>query len=416
MSARSHAHYVSSSGTKSKKRLACSSYDDKGKNVKIKKIEESKQKLKSFEEKRSSQKRSNSQPLPFGNCVGVSERFRKCGRVGEGTYGVVYKAEDRQKAGDFVALKRCLAHHEAAAGFPLTALREIQSLRLLQGHANVVSLRTDISMVAVSKNDVFLVFEYVEHDLADLLDHHYNRNDRRKMRMKITKRKGKSPFQESHVKTLLKQLLSAVECIHAHRLIHRDIKMPNLLYSSTGNMKLADFGLSRSLPAQKASDEGYHMTPNVVSLWYRPPELLLGSRIYNQSIDLWSAGCCFVELLQGFPLWTGKTESEQIDKIFSSLGYPMVETWPNVLEMPSVKEGKVSLHSSPKASGSSMPLLDSFSYLSSSGLLLLTQLLHYDASHQRWTAEQALESAYFTSDPRPTPTSEMPKFQSLHTK
>jgi serine/threonine protein kinase len=369
--------------------------------------------------------------------VHVFPSSKKVGRVGEGTYGVVYKAENREKPGDFVALKRCIPHHEATDGFPLTALREINSLRLLQHHPHVISLRTDIGMVAVSKNDVFLVFEYCEHEIAQILDHHYQKHQQHKHHhhqhsSSHHKSLYTSPsfgnhsmwraFQEPHVKTLMKQLLSALDCMHSHRLIHRDLKMSNLLYTASGNLKLADFGLSRALPASNkiVDDGGYHLTPNVVSLWYRPPELLLGSKTYNQSIDLWGAGCIFAELLLGYPLWSAKTEAEQIQMIFSGLGVPTAHRWPRVMEMPLVQQGTVSLQPSSikksAAATSNMPLLDSFSYLSSSGLLLLTHLLHYDANHDRWTAAQALESTYFSSDPLPTPPSEMPKFRSLHSK
>jgi len=361
--------------------------------------------------------------LPLGACVGASQRFRKVSRVGEGTYGVVYKAEDREHPGDYVALKRCIPHHQASDGFPLTALREIQSLRMLQHHPNVISLRTDIGMVAVSTNDTFLVFEYCEHDLAKLLDYHYT-----KQRNPKGARGGgrgiyasigppKSPFREANVKTLLQQLLSALACMHEHRLIHRDIKVSNLLYTDTGNLKLADLGLSRSLPPTEAEDDGFLMTANVVSLWYRPPELLLGSKRYSQSIDVWGAGCVFAELLKGYPLWACKTETDQIKTIFSSLGPPSTATWPNYVNMPKVKQGHVGNSLlDPSAGGgtastTSMPLLDSFSFLSTSGLLLLTQLLSYDATNHRLTAAQALESTYFTSDPPPTPPESMPKFR-----
>ena len=362
-------------------------------------------------------KRKEKEALPFGVCVGVSQRFRKVCRVGEGTYGVVYKAEDREHPGDYVALKRCIPHHQASDGFPVTALREIQSLRLLHGHPHIISLRTDIHMVAVSKNDIFLVFEYCEHDLAQLLDYHYQkqRNPRAKggLYAATAKHNPKSPFREANVKTLLQQLLSALDCMHDHRLIHRDIKVSNLLYTASGNLKLADFGLSRSLPAVKAEDGGYNMTPNVVSLWYRPPELLLGSKSYNQSIDIWGAGCVFAELLQGYPLWGCKTEADQIQTIFSDLGPPSAATWPSFADMPKIQQGTVSLaqQRGGKVKASSMPLLDSFSFLSTSGLMLLTHLLSYDANHQRLTAAQALKSGYFASEPLPTPPKAMPKFR-----
>ncbi|CAB9518642.1 Mitogen-activated protein kinase HOG1 (Fragment) [Seminavis robusta] len=370
--------------------------------------------------KAESKEKPSSASLPVGSCVGVSERFKKICRIGEGTYGIVYKAEDRQNPGDFVALKRCIPHHEGTDGYPMTALREILSLRLLQQHPNVVTLRTDIGMVAVSKSDNYLVFEYCEHELAQLLDFHYTKQrNPRNTKGGIfggSNNNPKSPFTEANVKTLMTHLLSALECMHDHRLIHRDIKVSNLLYSASGHLKLADFGLSRSLPSQEPlQDGGYHLTPNVVSLWYRPPELLLGSKTYSQAIDMWGAGCVFAELLLGYPLWSGKSESEQMEAIFSTVGPPSVESWPNLLTMPLIQDGSVKLEKYAKVRTSSMPLLDSFSYLATSGLMLLANLLHYDANGKRLTASQALQSSYFASEPLPTPPAEMPKFKSLHT-
>lgn len=408
--------------------------------------EHSKQKKESSKKSSSSKSDGKKSPtviqtLGKGNCISVSERFRKVGRIGQGTYGVVYKAEDRQTPGDFVALKRCIPHHTDSEGFPITTIREIQALRILQDHPNVISLRIDIGMVAISKHDIpYLVLEYADHDLAQLMDHHYTKTHQHAKRQRKSQfhslggnqHKIEGPFREAHIKTLMQQLFSAIECLHEHRLIHRDIKVSNLLYTHRGQLKLADFGLSRSLLAETELDPkwgGYHMTQHVVSLWYRPPELLLGSECYNQSIDLWGAGCVMAELLQGFPLFGNcKSEGETIEAIFASLGTPTVESLPNLMDMPLIKLGLISLsgpspsfawneRKSKKSSHNNMMLLlDSFSYLSTSGLLLLTHLLHYDANNSRLTAKQALESAYFTSQPLPTPPSEMPKFASLHSE
>jgi hypothetical protein len=218
----------------------------------------------------------NTNNLSTGACENVSQRYEKVGRVGQGTYGVVYKARDKIKGG-YVALKRCLPHHESSDGFPLTTLREIHALRVCSQHEHIVSL---LQVSVSSSNGVFLVFEYCTHDLAQLIDAYYPKH-------------RKSPFQQSHVKTLLQQLLSALEFVHSHYLLHRDVKLSNLLYTSDGQLKLADFGLSRH--------SGGRLTPNVVSLWYRAPELILmkDNGGYTSTIDLWAVGCVFGELLQG---------------------------------------------------------------------------------------------------------------------
>lgn len=302
-----------------------------------------------------------------GACESVGERYEKVGRVGQGTYGVVYKARDRE-TGEYVALKRCIPHHESSDGFPLTTLRELHALKVCSRHPNVVELLT----VAVSTSGVFLVFEYCPQDVAQILDRYY------------PKYKA-SPFDGAQVKVLMKQLLSALEFCHQHSLLHRDMKPSNLLYDGSGTLKLADFGLSRHVSNR--------LTPNVVSLWYRAPELLLqqGHSSYGFAIDLWAVGCVFGELLQGFPLLDGSNETEQVEKLSACLGQPPYGDIPSV--MPSKK--------------SSYDLWDRFEYLSADGLSLLTKLMEY-RPRNRWTATQALASAYFTSTPLPA--TRMPKF------
>jgi serine/threonine protein kinase len=227
----------------------------------------------------------------------------------------------------------------------------------------------------------------------------YAAEQRHRKRVYHHGRQTQSPFMEDHVKTLTKQLLSAVEWCHRHFLIHRDIKPSNLLYTSNGVLKLCDFGLSRHCSGRV---DRQLLTPNVVSLWYRAPELLFkrarGSTAssYSFPIDLFAIGCVFCELLQGFPLLDGKTEMEQIDKLMQCLGQPPTRLYE--YRPPTLRSSNFSA------------LWDRFEYLSTEGLTLMTRLLEYD-SLQRWTANQALESAYFRL--RPLPATKMPSLREL---
>lgn len=310
--------------------------------------------------------------ITFGNCIHVSDRYEKVGRIGEGTYGVVYKAKDKTN-GSFVALKRCIPHHESSDGFPITTLREIHALRTCGAHPNIVQLHT----VAVSRSGVFLVFEYCRYDLACLLDKHYRTH-------------RNSPFRLDAVKTLLQQLLSALAYIHARHLVHRDLKVSNLLYHQ-GTLKLADFGLSRSIGRDSI------LTTKVASLWYRPIELLLGAVVYDQAIDLWPVGCIFGELLQGRPIMNGQTDIDQISLVFEWIGVP-----PNAGDYPLVKDGKITVPDK-----SQRRLLDTFSYLSNSGLQLMASMFELDPQ-KRVTASHALQSKFFEESPAPRPIEKMP--------
>lgn len=310
----------------------------------------------------------------YGRCSNVAEKFEKLGRIGEGTYGIVYKARDKI-TGKFVALKRCLPHHESSDGFPITTLREISTLRQCQAHANIVQLQE--VAVSSSRSGVFLVFEYCPHDLANIVDRFYGT-------------RKKSPFSESEVKRLMSQLLSALDFLHSRNLLHRDLKLSNMLYSEHGDLKLADFGLARThLPP---------MTPTVVSLWYRPPELLFGAKNYSFEIDMWGAGCAMAELLLGRPLWNGTSELEQVGKIMDVLGTPT-----GLSHLPLIRDGNIRLPENRRNQ-----LWDKFANLQ--GLSLLSSLLQYDPG-KRITAVDAQKSTYFTADPLPA--KRMPSFPSI---
>jgi len=187
-------------------------------------------------------------PVALGACRPVGS-YKKMYRIGQGTYGTVYRARDKA-SGKEVALKRVILHHEQADGFPITSVREINILKKLSaarsfdgGHPNIVELLEIV--VGRKREGVFLVFEYCEHDLSVLID-----NMQRK-------------FSESEVKCILKQLIGAVGYLHSHWIIHRDLKMSNILYNGRGQVKLADFGLARCF-----SDPLEPMTQPVVTLWF----------------------------------------------------------------------------------------------------------------------------------------------------
>ena len=200
-----------------------------------------------------------------GACASVQQRYERRDRVGEGTYGVIYRAWDRQLQ-RVVALKRLLPHNEAQDGFPLTSLREVSTLRLLRGHANVVTF-LDVA-VGARRDAVFLSLEFAEHgDLGSLLDDRSIRKGRKRL------------FDISQTKCLTKQLLLALRHCHERYVCHRDVKVANLLYTAEGRLKLCDFGLARIIPSIDRA-----LTQNVVTLWYRAPEVLLR---YDLGVPPW---------------------------------------------------------------------------------------------------------------------------------
>jgi len=268
-------------------------------------------------------------------------------------------------------------------GLPLTTLREIRILKSLKDmrHPNIVLLK---DVVVGSKADsMFLVFEYVAHDMARLLD------------------SMRTPFTISEVKCLVIQLLKAVAFLHDHWIIHRDIKLSNLLLSNNGEVKLADFGLARTFGSPPKP-----CTPKVVTLWYRAPELLLGNRNYTTAIDMWSVGCILGELLVHAPLLPGKTDIQQLDMIFQLLGTPTDKIWPGFSSLPSFKS--IKLPHQPYNN-----LKQKFPQLSQHGIDLLNRLLTYDPK-KRITAREALTHPFFAEKPLAKEPSMLPSFPELH--
>lgn len=236
--------------------------------------------------------------------------YRKTGNesvVGSGTYGKVYKAV-HVYTNDKVALKKIRMEGERD-GFPVTAIREIKLLQSLN-HPNVVELQE----VMVERNDCFMIFEYLSHDLTGLLNH------------------PSFTLTSAHKKHLAKQLFEGLDYLHKRGVLHRDIKAANILVSRDGELKLADFGLARFYNKNAKHKQDY--TNRVITIWYRSPELLLGETQYGASVDIWSAACVLVEIFTRHAIFPGDGgEINQLDKIYNVLGTPSRAEWPGMVEL-----------------------------------------------------------------------------------
>ncbi|CAH9119559.1 unnamed protein product [Cuscuta epithymum] len=300
--------------------------------------------------------------------------FQKLDKIGQGTYSNVYKARDLV-SGKIVALKKVRFDNLEAESVKFMA-REILVLRKLD-HPNVIKLQGLVT--SRMSSSLYLVFEYMEHDLAGLAATHGVK------------------FTHPQVKCYMKQLLSGLEHCHNNGVLHRDIKGSNLLIDDDGILKIADFGLASFYNPETKQP----MTSRVVTLWYRPPELLLGATYYGVGVDLWSAGCILAELLLGKPIMPGRTEVEQLHKIFKLCGSPSEEYWkksklPNATifkpQQPYKRCTKEIFKDFPP---SSLPLVET--------------LLAIDPN-ERGTATAALHSEFFTSEPYACEPSSLPKY------
>jgi len=314
------------------------------------------------------------------------EVYEKVEQVGEGTYGQVYKARNKE-TGEIVALKRVRMDNEKE-GFPVTAIREIKILKVLN-HKNIVQLKEIVTSKASEynhgKGSIYMVMEFSDHDLTGLTD-------------------AGTRFTTPQIKCYMKQLLEGLAYCHKNRVLHRDIKGSNLLINNEGQLKLADFGLARPF-----DDTGRQLTNRVITLWYRPPELLLGSQNYGPAVDMWSVGCIFAELLTRKPILPGRNEFEQIDLIFKTFGTPTEQTWPGLT--------KLHYYQMVVAQCGSKPYPDRFSekfgMLDKRAQELLKSLLAMDPS-KRTTAKAALDHDYFWEAPFPSKPEELPKYPQSH--
>ncbi|KAF3933155.1 hypothetical protein ABW19_dt0206062 [Dactylella cylindrospora] len=320
----------------------------------------------------------------LGKCRHIDE-FESLNQLGEGTYGVVRRARDRKASSRndkyaIVALKQVrISDDDRNNGIPITALREIFLLRDLK-HRNVVRV-LDIA-VGDELHDVHMVMEYAEQDLANLLDN------------------ARAKYSQSEVKCLAKQLFEGLEYLHERNVIHRDIKASNLLLTSKGILKIADFGLAREFSHRP-------LTPHVVTVWYRAPELLFGATRYTPAVDIWAAGMVIGEIIKQVPLCPGENEIEQLNKIATLLGVPNDRIWPKIHTMPNYHNMKYRIQNPNQRQNKLETMF--LGITSTATVNLINECLTYDPD-KRITARRALSHEYFRENPPPKEPSLLPTF------
>ncbi|KAE8713058.1 Cyclin-dependent kinase C-1 [Hibiscus syriacus] len=303
-----------------------------------------------------------------------ADSFEKLDKIGQGTYSNVYRARDLDQK-KLVALKKVRFDNLEPESVRFMA-REIHMLRRLD-HPNVIKLEGLVtSRISCS---LYLVFEYMEHDLAGLASH------------------PGLKFSEPQVKCYMHQLLRGLEHCHSHGVLHRDIKGSNLLIDNNGTLKIADFGLASFYDPHQSQP----LTSRVVTLWYRPPELLLGATYYGTAVDLWSTGCILAELYAGKPIMPGRTEVEQLHKIFKLCGSPSEDYW----RKSKLPHATIFKPQQPYR----RCVAESFKEFPAPALALMETLLSIDPA-DRESAASALKSEFFTTNPLPCDPSSLPKY------
>lgn len=237
----------------------------------------------------------------------MADSYHKIEKIGEGTYGVVYKAREK-RTGRIVALKKIRLNDENE-GVPATTIREVSLLKTLK-HSTIVNLET----VLYKENKMYLAMEYLDLDLRKYID---------------GVRRSNRTVPDDVLRRFVQQILTAVDYCHSRAVLHRDLKPQNILVGRDMRLKLADFGLGRSIGIPLRT-----YTHDIVTLWYRPPELLLGAKHYSEAVDVWSAAAIIAELVLLVPMFQGDSEVDQIYKIFKILGTPSESTWAGMRDLP----------------------------------------------------------------------------------
>lgn len=290
---------------------------------------------------------------------GLKQRFERLDAIGEGAFGVVHRARDKKHNNRLVALKSIRVDDGDTDGVGGNILREIALLKRME-HENIIILYEVIEETKI----LTLVFELMDEDFKSFL-----RRNR--------------PLDADTIKTFMRQLIEGTYYLHRTRIIHRDLKPQNLLVNSKLQLKIADFGLARSvgIPVN-------NYTSAVITLWYRPPDVLLGEEHYSFPVDLWSIGCIFAEMAHGRAIFTGADEDTQLNSIFSSIGPPNNNTLPGVTKLTNWKTEYAFVNVTRPA------VVSYVERLGRSAQQLLYNMLKYNPK-ARLTARSSLRQPYF---------------------
>ncbi|KAF8419438.1 kinase-like domain-containing protein [Tirmania nivea] len=306
----------------------------------------------------------------------IKNKYTKDKKIGEGTYAIVYLGHTKTHPPTRVAIKKIKAQTILTSGLSMDAIREVKYLQELH-HPNIILL---LDVFSSKNQNLNLVLEFLDGDLEMII------KDTRGIMYSL-----------ADMKSWMLMALRGVWWCHHNHVLHRDIKPNNLLISSTGVLKLGDFGLARSL-----SDPYRPMTHNVITRWYRPPELLFGARFYSTAVDIWSLGCVLAELLLRVPFIAGNSDVHQVELICNVLGTPNEENWPGVTSLPG--------YAVPSNNPGQPPGFweTMFGHSGHEGVRLLKSMMELDP-RKRVSAKSALEDPWFRIEPRPTRPERLPR-------
>ena len=283
-------------------------------------------------------------------------------KLGKGAYGIVWKAIDK-KTREVIALKKVFDAFQNATDAQRT-FREIMFLQELNGHENIIRLLNVIR--AENDRDIYLVFDFMETDLHAVI------------RANI--------LEDIHKQYVTYQIIKALKYMHSGQLLHRDLKPSNILLNSECLVKVADFGLARSVASQEEGSNAV-LTDYVATRWYRAPEILLGSTKYSKAVDMWSLGCIIAEMLHGKPTFPGTSTLNQLDRVLELVGRPSAE------DVDAIQSNLASTMLDSLPPGRTRTFHDFFPSASDDALDLVRKLLQFNPS-KRLTVEQALRHPY----------------------